>query len=582
MPPVGNIGANLVSRPVRNDTINVSNAQDVQQSGSGVSAVRPDVVRAAGRQEVPRADLSKLRAQKQSPLKEKLSQYKPMHLAVSVPPDNSSAVVSASTLTSKEIHSLTRVIKKMLGNERFHDPADGRIIMHNALADTLQPRINNGAQLYQSIMSGEQVTSDKDAVRDLMTFLSVRAQQKSVTFSEGAFVLEDQGGRLKNFLDRNPEGYIRASTHIKEYQAAGNTHRGIDMELPFAKGTLLYGAMPADTPDGKDRVFLKMEPHGAALSKLFGRNSGVEAASRRFKWADIGHFLRHIKTTIFRPKEGGSRKERVSTDIKKGFTNLIADFKKVDPEFANILNEGNPAGSNSGLGVARMMRNCQNAQAALSRIAQRLGLDSQIVSDCKEQLQQFSDTMKLRYDNISLRVGDEIVFTNAELTNVDESRSTSIEGLTRALCKHSLSLPQGATPTANFVQKFAVLLTRLTNVLPDDQEVEDDSEGPLAQSLSKELQTLSDEQRKDIVDLLQTPQMLEFSKTVGDTLTMAKTDAEAGVCMELLGGISTLADGVGLNILDVLERTAPNSNLDSVLIIRDLVNVSERLNRESA
>ena len=119
--------------------------------------------------------------------------------------------------------------------------------------------------------------------------------------------IPDPDNKIKNFLDTSPDAYQRASSHISEFQNDPNavgTHRGIDAYgrtkntnemLPNNMKTVMYGTMQQSEKlrMGENRLWLKMEPHGAwAFSpKVRDPNGPQRAANAHDGKAAVGHTL---------------------------------------------------------------------------------------------------------------------------------------------------------------------------------------------------------------------------------------------------------------------------------------------------
>ncbi|EPB0088811.1 hypothetical protein ACXOF6_004297 [Escherichia coli] len=142
-----------------------------------------------------------------------------------------------------------------------------------------------GGMICRDIMSGTQVVPTKDNVVKVMWYLQACASDKvsssaglkyegSQIFKMGAFSVEDNEHRLESFLNK-AGAYRRKSSHLREYQKAGEKYQpaGLDIfskngYLPHNRKTILFERIPQKshtTPTGipgKNMLFIKMEEHG--------------------------------------------------------------------------------------------------------------------------------------------------------------------------------------------------------------------------------------------------------------------------------------------------------------------------------
>lgn len=282
------------------------------------------------------------------------------------------------------------------------------------LREQVQIKIDRGHDILESVRNGtREAPATKQDVSDIAFYLQARGQlaNNGEAFSEGAFTIPDPGCRIRNFLDSSPDAYQRASSHTSRFQALdGARHRGIDLPggggasldeaMPYGMETLLYGSLPEDTnmrmPE--DRLFLKMESHGAWLSKP---SPGYEPAGprRTANRHDVGAFLGHACSFLASRGQGsaaGSRKERIPEGFKTEFRQLLKDA----PNSAERLRKGDPMDSSMGIRVA--YRNAQVAllEAGNDRPAER------------HALEKFIAGIEGKYSRPDVRIGNEIILEN--------------------------------------------------------------------------------------------------------------------------------------------------------------------------
>ena len=298
------------------------------------------------------------------------------------------------------------------------------------MRDQVQAKINRGHAILEAVRNGTRSIDEpatKKNVSDIAFYLQARGQlaNERTAFSAGAFNIPDPGSRIRNFLDSCPDAYQRASSHTKQFQALdGARHRGIDLPegggsslaeaMPYGMETLLYGSLPKNGVMcmTEDRLFLKLESHGAWLSKP--KPGYEEGAPRRpAQLHDVGAWLGHFCSFIATQGQGsaeGSRKERIPDDFKTQFQQLL----KAAPSASKFLKQGDPMNESMGVRVAY-----RNAQYALEKGAPMLETLA---------IQKFVHDIENRFSHLDVRIGNEIILDNhstgASLGDALDSLST--------------------------------------------------------------------------------------------------------------------------------------------------------------
>lgn len=279
------------------------------------------------------------------------------------------------------------------------------------IAQQVQAKIDSGHRLVSQLTNGTHAggaCTTKD-MTDIMFFLQAKAESSKGSFSEGAFTLSDPGQRIRSFLDSCPGAYQRDSSHITAFQAVqGGGHRGIDANgsgknfdelLPHGMKTLLYGSLQQNgaLKMPEDRLYLKIESHGAWLSKPRG---GDDAAGphRAGNHHDVGAFLGHSLSFIATRGQGsaaGTFKERIPNSVKNDFNQLMQSM----PEpMKTTLGQGDPTSTAAGIRV--MLDNVDQALVQAGNGTQ-----------AHTELTQFRDQIQQNYNHPNLRFGNEIIFT---------------------------------------------------------------------------------------------------------------------------------------------------------------------------
>jgi len=390
---------------------------------------------------------------------------------------------------------------------------------------TLQARITHGQELFEGVRGGTITGPASSAdVRDLMTFLTARAQQKTDAFSDGALSIPDPGNRLRNYLDSSAEVYQRPSSHIAGFRdAQGGAHRGIDfgddVKLPYGKGTLLYGAL-RDGVNGMpgERLFLKMESHGCRLTAGKAQNRDADGPTDRPLrfWKDLGQTLAHgmgfFQTALRKisggrlfPDDPGSRKERIPQDLKNDYRALVQRFSDAaDEGTAGILGADSPTADDQG--IRTMVRNLRQA------------LESETLGGgARQEVQAMLDRITARFDHLDVRIGNEVVMDEAELGGQDLEAFYS--GQLRSAVKDLLGTggPEGVTPDR--VQNFLQQLSRMGLSL-EHAGGADDSDRIIHSAIAEVTGNLSPQ---DKVLLGQVLNSAGIKRAMGDMLSVVMT-----------------------------------------------------------
>ena len=298
------------------------------------------------------------------------------------------------------------------------------------MREQVQAKINRGHDILEGVRNGTRSTDQpatKKDVSDIAFYLQARGQLANAgeAFSSGAFTIPDPGSRIRNFLDSCPDAYQRASSHTKQFQALdGARHRGIDLPegggssldeaMPYGMETLLYGSLPKNEvmcmPE--DRLFLKLESHGAWLSKPKPGYEGG-APRRPAQLHDVGAFLGHACSFLATRGQGsaeGSRKERIPDDFKTQFKQLL----EAAPSASKFLKQDDPM--NESMGVRVAYRNAKDALAV------------ELPWDESFAIQKFVHDIENRFSHLDVRIGNEIILDNhstgASLGDALDSLST--------------------------------------------------------------------------------------------------------------------------------------------------------------
>jgi len=279
-----------------------------------------------------------------------------------------------------------------------------------------QNNIAKGYGILNKVMNGQydylsnQETDATDVVA-VMWALFDAGVAKGQGYEQGSFVVADSNWHLYHFLRGNQEAASRHSSHLARATRLTNAgHYGIDILgsyqagsadwapysslnpayvqqniLPARKGTILFIPMRAGQNVGltTNQVFIKMEDHGVKT------------------WYGYAHhawdFITGTCLGLGVDPNEAARKERVDKNIASLFQKMV----KALPNAQVTADTGNA----KDLGVRVMVAE-----------ANRLSTAAQGNPGFAGAFAAFSAAVAAKnYDNIGMRTGDEVIFTQAEL-----------------------------------------------------------------------------------------------------------------------------------------------------------------------
>lgn len=302
------------------------------------------------------------------------------------------------------------------------------------LQNEVQDKITRGERLLHQIENGTAPQQcSLQNMTDVMTYLQARAQSQHGNYHEGSMSIPDPGNRIKNFLDTCPDAYQRKSSHIGEFQNQANamgTHRGIDAYgrtrnpnemLPNNMKTVMYGTMEQsqDMKMGEQRLWMKMEPHGAwAFSpKVNDPNGPKRSANAHDGKAAVGHSLSFLETRGQGSKEG-SRKERIPDDIKAAWQSLQKDARQ------DLKNTGTDPSDD----LSKMLRKGEGLQTArgvrfINSYLEDMKNSPELSPEVREKAAYMQHNMQRRFpqDTMDVRIGNEVILKDTDLRPRNEN-----------------------------------------------------------------------------------------------------------------------------------------------------------------
>ena len=296
--------------------------------------------------------------------------------------------------------------------------------------------VTNGLLYYEWIQLDllnpqQQETSLKKRIGASLTWLFMFiAHSKQQPFDEGAFVIDDPGYKLYNFLTQLGS-YNRLSSHpISE---PDEWHQGLDIHpslgkeinleedylLPSNKKTLLF--MKKKNLNNLDlkQIFIKPENNGCRILDplLFASPNEILPAIIDVFGHSAGLFTslaRRIHPHYFGNNSGeGKRKERIPVNIKESFTKLAASLQMDEATIIEAIQEGK--------GIRVMLEHIQKTQTnpLVKNVAENQeSLNSPPVRI--EESKDWEDFMKSvsEYDHLKDRIGEEVIIKMADFTKL--------------------------------------------------------------------------------------------------------------------------------------------------------------------
>lgn len=450
---------------------NVQKNQDTQQTSGAAGLLNrfkanlPHIRRQQGRQEVPRTDLAAVKAGSASPLRTSVPKALGAGtVSIPVPPDNVHQRVDVSSLPKGELRRVAGQVREQMGKGWEKSDA-GKQLFSELAGKALAENVRRGSEVYQSIIEGGDTAATDSNIKDLLSFLHAQGQAKAGATASSTLIIEDPNHQLKDFLDSSVKGYARTSSYAKESQAE-HGHRGIDVSLPGGKGSLLYGALHDSTGAVGDRLLLKMESNGAALSKLFNRNVSGEPTSRTLKFADIGKLIKRGWSKVFHSGTTETKRATLPKELRNDFQQLGMKALKYSPHLWRAITEENPARGETSVGISRMYQNCK---AALEGIASDARME--MGAPMKADIEAFMQKLSSQYDNLDIRLGDEVALSSAELKPFVGLTGNNTGEIGNSLAQQLNELAAKGTVTTHDVTSFMKLITVMEAsvvIRPDD------------------------------------------------------------------------------------------------------------------
>ncbi len=439
-------------------------------------------VQGQGRQEIPEVQPNELRGRVQEGTCAKIARWfkegsirlkgdagLPAQITINHPS------IGEARYSAKELKSFINTLPRL---ER--QAARENLVAH------LTARIARGSEIANSVLNGsrDNVNPSLQDVSDLMLFLDAKAHATGNGFSEGAYSIEDPMGKLYQFLDRCPEKYQRASSHLQAEQNSQvdghlNTHRGIDIPLgtnglPNGKKTILFAGIP-EKGDVLRHIFIKPESHGCRLgspSAQLHRAGATNFPDRPVRFFSdlkntIGHGLSYFQAQGNKTTEllGATtvRKERISPAVIDAFNlakahisafeDEIPSIMRAKAEVLQILDKNSPTDDDKG--IHTMIQNFKEAMYLVKNETTSFeslqdAIDEAILIFSHEAAPHLKEV-----NNLGVRIGDEVIFSAQEIQNPTTERPVPAHNTEK-----SIQLATACTMTQNdaigFIMQHAI------------------------------------------------------------------------------------------------------------------------------
>ncbi len=382
----------------------------------------------------------------------------------------------------REAHQLENVVTAkgyVINNQMIRGYADMDDNERNQALQELEARMDAGKAAVDGIFGKGGAAAPPNPglkeVGEVMWYLRMKAEDLSEgSFKKGAMTVPDPDGKLRDWLDKCGEVYIRDSSHLKEDNrktgrandqlAQGNAPRGMDFyagrkdgkaqqdsELPYGMNTLLYQAFERDNDK---RLYIKLETEGSFFEAEELTTKGRvkhddQIDQRSFRASDIGDFVGHATNYITGKKEPNAlaRHGETAKDIPQAVKDQykkIYDAIENAPDLHDLmgdiadmisikddLTKKQKAKKKLGIKVdakkkklvgevQQMMKNLDAVQDKLNKSYTDPSIDDAHKDVIKTMLDEIVEWRGIctdvgyRLDRINVRVGDEVVMQPAD------------------------------------------------------------------------------------------------------------------------------------------------------------------------
>lgn len=289
-----------------------------------------------------------------------------------------------------------------------------------------------GYGLYYNFLEGKAIdpTTREDDLCALCWGFMFHAIQKDQPFSEGTFTFKDPDSRIFNHFE--PIFYGRLSSHFTENsilhdegKLQGYKAFGVEVEeLPAQKKTVLVGKLP------ESRIYLKMENWGAR----FGLDK--EALTHLFRHG-LDYVAAQSKKVVGKNQGKNTRKEYIPPMDQNRIKDLFVKIQITHPKIQ----------------TPKLNKGFNTIVPALSKFQ----TDPNIPKALQNEISSYLSELKIRYDFLDIRVGDEVIVedqSNLHVSQVDGndqiiSRFSMVDALDiqiEPMWKISLERLQNPTP----------------------------------------------------------------------------------------------------------------------------------------
>lgn len=197
----------------------------------------------------------------------------------------------------------------------------------------------------ESVTLSQAPAQAQEQIAALTWYFMRLAITKEQGFDEGTFVIKDPDQKLYNFLKSAPQSLIgeRYSSHFRGRSTAehflGSIHQGIDITnalMPGGKRTIDFDMVRCFNSD-KKVLYFKPENYGTFLTTGWG----LDTAAHGYEFLQAQYVKRFVPDG---DDQSSMQKERVPTELTKGFASLVKQLKEKAPKGSELAKEFETAG----------------------------------------------------------------------------------------------------------------------------------------------------------------------------------------------------------------------------------------------
>jgi len=258
------------------------------------------------------------------------------------------------------------------------------------LAHVVQ-QVNLGGRYAYQILNGQlAVSKDKATLQSIIETLMwyfysehLGQSMEGNGFEEGTFIVPKE---FAPFFEA--AGYHRISSHAKLLNPGTNIGNDSD-NLPQSKGHIL--SLQLHHPNLKNYCLIKPENHGTSGIKntAFHLIEFAQAQIRKIKFFQQTFGMKSDDDEAY-------RKERIPSDIKKQYQELVQDFRLGNAETEKFIKDAS-------IGIFAIYKNAKSLD------------NSKFNLTLRKKARAFISMLESRYDHLNIRIGREVILSKEDL-----------------------------------------------------------------------------------------------------------------------------------------------------------------------